>query len=590
MAIFEYPDTFDVIVIGAGHAGCEAALIASKMNAKTLLITQNLDTIAQMSCNPSIGGVGKGQIVREIDALGGYMGINTDKSAINYHMLNTSRGPAVQSPRAQCDKKLYHLNMKKHLEETKNLSIMQDEATELFISGSKLKGVLTIRNTLYRSKVVIITAGTFMKGVIHIGLNTFKGGRYNDPPAEFISESLRKNGLKISRLKTGTPMRLNGRSIDFSKCTEQIPDFPAEPFSIFTDKEELNKRNFLPCWITRTNLDTAKIIRENLDTSPLYSGRIKSIGPRYCPSIEDKIVKFPHHESHHIFLEPEGYNTLEYYVNGLSTSLSEKTQYEMVHSIDALKNAEIIRYGYAIEYDYADPQDLKYTLESKIVENLFLAGQVNGTTGYEEAAAQGLIAGINAVNKIRQNEEFILKREDAYIGVMIDDLINKGVDEPYRMFTSRAEYRLLLRQDNADLRLTEKAFNLKTLPDEYKKKFQLYKNLYEEYLAGKQPKINPEEIYPWRAENAKRAAENEKFYSVYIERNKREIEKNAYLQNILIPPNFDFNSIKELSLEARQKLTKIKPINLRQASSISGITPADIQILMIKIKKREKDK
>jgi len=585
MAIFKYPESFDVIIVGAGHAGCEAALISSKLNLKTLIITQNLDTISQMSCNPSIGGVGKGQIVKEIDALGGYMAINTDKSALNYHMLNTSRGPAVQSPRAQCDKKLYHINMKAELEKSKNLIIIQDEAKEIYIEGSKLKGILTIRNTLYIGKVIIITAGTFMKGIIHIGLSTFKGGRYNDPPSEYLSDSLKKNGLKIKRLKTGTPMRLNSRTINFSLCSEQKSDSPAEPFSLFTDKEKLNERKFLSCWITRTNLKTAQIIRNNLDTSPLYSGKIKSIGPRYCPSIEDKIVKFPHHESHHLFLEPEGYNTLEYYVNGLSTSLSEKTQFEMVKSIPALKDAEIIRYGYAIEYDYSDPQDLKYTLESKIIENLFLAGQVNGTTGYEEAAAQGIIAGINAANKIRNEEDFILKREEAYIGVMIDDLISKGVDEPYRMFTSRAEHRLMLRQDNADLRLTDKAFKLGTISKEYKKKFEKYKLIYESFLSGKDIKVESSEIYPWNIENAKRAADNEKFYSVYIERNKKEIEKELHLEKIIIPQNLDYLSIKELSLEARQKLNKIKPINLKQAEKIPGITPSDLQLLIIKIKK-----
>jgi tRNA uridine 5-carboxymethylaminomethyl modification enzyme len=587
MAIFNFPEKYSVIVIGAGHAGCEAAHITAKLGLKTLLITQNLDTIAQMSCNPSIGGVGKGQIVKEIDALGGIMGIISDQSALNYHMLNTSRGPAVQSPRAQCDKKLYHINMKKALENTKNLHIIQDEARELIINGSKLKGVLTERNTAYLSDIVIITAGTFMKGVIHIGLSSFEGGRYNDPPSRFLSENLKALGFNIKRLKTGTPMRLNSRSIKFDLCDKQPTDNPAEPFSIFTDKADLNKREFLPCWITRTNEHTAEIIKNNLDTSPLYSGKIKSIGPRYCPSIEDKIVKFPHHKTHHIFLEPEGYNTNEYYVNGLSTSLSEKTQIEMVKSIDALKDAEIIRMGYAIEYDYADCQDLKFTLESKIVENIFMAGQVNGTTGYEEAAAQGLIAGINAYLKIKKAKSLIIERDEAYIGVMIDDLISKGVDEPYRMFTSRAEFRLMLRQDNAELRLLPKAIELGIFNEEFKKYFENYKKAYDEFIKDENANLNLD-TGPLEIEKARISARNDKFYEVYIERNKKEIEKNRLLEKVQIPSNLDYDKIKELSNEFKQKLNRLKPENLYQASRISGITPTDIQLLWVLIEKKRK--
>lgn len=586
MSLFYYPERFDIIVVGAGHAGCEAALIAARLGAKVLLITQNLDTIAQMSCNPSIGGVGKGQLVKEIDALGGYMAINTDLSSLNYHMLNTSRGPAVRSPRAQCDKKLYHINMKKKLESTPTLHLIQDEVKALYFNGSKLDGVITIRGGVYRSDAVIITTGTFLKGIIHIGEFTAKGGRYNDPPSDFLSDEIERLGIKKLRMKTGTPMRLNSTGIRFDLCEMQSSDNPAIPFSIFTDEKWLNKKRFLPCWITRTTDETFEIINSNLTKSALYSGKIKSIGPRYCPSIEDKVYKFPHHKTHHLFLEPEGFDTLEYYVNGLSTSLSEDIQHLIIKSIPSLKDAKIIRPGYAIEYDLFDPTQLKQTLESKIVENLFFAGQVNGTTGYEEAAGQGLIAGINAVLKIKGKEPFILSREEAYIGVMIDDLTLKGVDEPYRIFTSRAEFRILLRQDNADLRLSEYAFKLGIFDKNLYEKFKRYKGLYEEFLNNPEKDINiDDEIYPWKSKNAKLAAKNQIFYSAYIERCKREIEKMHKLEEIKIPPTFDYSSINELSLEARQKLSKLKPQNLAQAYRIPGITYTDIQVLWILIEK-----
>jgi len=584
---FIHHENYDIIVVGAGHAGCEAALICAKMKFKTLLLTQNLDTIAQMSCNPSIGGVGKGQIVKEIDSLGGIMAKNTDAAAINYHLLNTSRGPAVHSPRAQCDKKLYHILMKQNLEKEPFLRLMQDEAESLWVEGSNIKGVKTARNVYYKSKVVIVTAGTFMRGVIHIGLCSFDGGRYNDPPSRYLSLNLEKMGLKMKRLKTGTPMRLNGERINFSLCEKQEPDSPAEPFSIFTSKKDLNKRNFLPCWISRTEEKTGEIISKNLSTGALYGGKINSIGPRYCPSIEDKIVKFPHHKTHHIFLEPEGWDTSEYYVNGLSTSLSEETQNAIIKSIPALSNAEIIRPGYAIEYDYFDPQDLLFTLESRIIPGLYLAGQINGTTGYEEAAAQGLMAGINACLKLKNEKPFILDRHEAYIGVMIDDLISKGVDEPYRMFTSRAEFRLMLRSDNADLRLAEYGFSFGLLPEKFKSSFEEYKKLYE--AAVEKTKTDQREIpSPWLAENAIRAAANDREYSVYIERNKKEIEKNKLLENIKIPKDFKYENIKELSNEAKQKLSRARPENLMAASRISGITPSDIQFLIVLVNKRQK--
>jgi len=587
MAVFEYPEKFDVIVVGGGHAGIEASRISAIMGKKTLLITQSLDTIGQMSCNPSIGGVGKGQIVREIDALGGVMGIITDKSALHYHMLNTSRGPAVHSPRAQCDKKLYHIYAKKILEETPNLYIIQDEAKEIITSDNSIEGLISIRNIFYKSKIIILTTGTFLNGVIHIGEFSREGGRYNDPPAKYLSDSLRKLGLKIKRLKTGTPMRLNGIYINFELCTKQPSDNPPFPFSIFTDRNELLKRKYLDCWITRTTEKTFDIINSNLNKSALYSGRIKTIGPRYCPSIEDKIYKFPHHKTHHIFLEPEGFNTLEYYLNGLSTSLSEDVQIEIVKSIDSIKNASIIRPGYAIEYDLSDPLDINYTLESKILPGLFLAGQINGTTGYEEAAGQGLIAGINAALKLDGKDPFILKREESYIGVMIDDLITKGVDEPYRIFTSRAEFRILLRYDNADLRLTDYAFKLKTLPQELKEKFERYKEIYNELLENPDKEVKNYDIYPWSIDMARQSAKNQRFYSVYIDRYKKEAEKIKKFEEIKIPDDIDYNQINELSIEARQKLSRVKPKTFAQAYRISGITISDVQLIWILIEKRK---
>jgi len=414
-----------------------------------------------------------------------------------------------------------------------------------------------------------------------------EGGRYNDPPAKYLSDSLRKLGLKIKRLKTGTPMRLNGIYINFELCTKQPSDNPPFPFSIFTDRNELLKRKYLDCWITRTTEKTFDIINSNLNKSALYSGRIKTIGPRYCPSIEDKIYKFPHHKTHHIFLEPEGFNTLEYYVNGLSTSLSEDVQIEIVKSIDSIKNASIIRPGYAIEYDLSDPLDINYTLESKIVPGLFLAGQINGTTGYEEAAGQGLIAGINAALKLDGKDSFILKREESYIGVMIDDLITKGVDEPYRIFTSRAEFRILLRYDNADLRLTDYAFKLKTLPQELKEKFERYKEIYNELLENPDKEVKNYDIYPWSIDMARQSAKNQRFYSVYIDRYKKEAEKIKKFEEIKIPDDIDYNQINELSIEARQKLSRVKPKTLAQAYRISGITISDVQLIWILIEKRK---
>ncbi|HBW23508.1 MAG: tRNA uridine-5-carboxymethylaminomethyl(34) synthesis enzyme MnmG [Elusimicrobia bacterium GWA2_56_46] len=592
MPYFNYPVIFDVLVVGGGHAGCEAALAAAGLGMKTLLLTQDLDTIAQMSCNPSIGGVGKGQIVREIDALGGRMAAVADLSALSAHMLNTSRGAAVRSPRVQCDKRMYQSAMKHSLELAGNLALAQDEAAQIWTEGSALRGVITARNTRYRSKTVILTTGTFLKGVIHIGLSSFRGGRYNHPPSDGLSPSLEALGFKLGRLKTGTPMRLNGRSIDFSKCEEQKPDEPPPPLSHFTGR---HGRKLLSCWITRTGERSAGIIRANLHRSPLYSGRIKAAGPRYCPSIEDKIVKFPHHPTHILFLEPEGFDTGEYYVNGLSTSLPEEVQLELLHSVNGLERAELIRAAYAIEYDYSLPVQLDYNLEAKLLPGLFMAGQINGTTGYEEAAAQGLMAGINASLKVRGGDPFILGRDEAYIGVMIDDLISKGVDEPYRIFTSRAEFRLLLRQDNADLRLMPHGFRLGLIPGKFKKNFERYQNAVErsgsrrepqKHGAEKRPQRADDDMAPWTRAGAEACGRITKEYGGYITRNLREAERMKHFEHVRIPEKLDLSAVKGLCLESRQQFLKIRPRTLAQAARIPGVTPADIQLLWVHVTRK----
>ena len=474
--MFVCEDKYDVIVIGGGHAGCEAALAAAKLGAKTLLLTQSLDTIAQMSCNPSIGGIAKGQIVREIDALGGAMGRVTDHAALHYHMLNTGKGPAVHSPRVQCDKKTYQFTFKHFLELQPNLDIMQDEAVKISVSDRSVDGVLTLRNTFYHAKTVILTTGTFLAGTIHIGTEMFRGGRYNDMPSDGLAQNLREElKLNILRFKTGTPMRINARGLDYSKFRLQPSDNPLQPISHFTDVREQSQRTFLSCYITRTTLETDKILRENFQRSAMYSGNIHGLGPRYCPSVEDKIKKFPEVTSHPLFLEPEGFNTEEYYIQGFSTSMPEEVQRALIKSVPGMEKASITRPGYAIEYDFSDPRDLFPSLESKRIPGLFMAGQINGTTGYEEAGGQGLVAGINAALKVQEKEPFVLRRDEAYIGVLIDDLINKGVNEPYRMFTSRAEYRILLRNDNADLRLMPHAFKLGMLDEKYKSAFEFVK-------------------------------------------------------------------------------------------------------------------
>jgi len=608
------------IVVGAGHAGCEAAAAAANLGSKTLLITMNMETIGKMSCNPAMGGIAKGQIVREIDALGGYSGIIADKSAIQFKMLNLSKGPAMWSPRTQNDRMLFSTEWRLTLENTPNLDFFQDMVKELIIENNKVTGVVTSIGIKFKSKSVVLTNGTFLNGLIHIGEKQLGGGRMGESKAFGITEQLISLGFEAGRMKTGTPVRVDGRSIDFSKMEEQKGDENPQKFS-YLDSPKLTQQR--SCYITYTNETVHDILREGFDRSPMFNGTIQSLGPRYCPSIEDKINRFAERNRHQLFAEPEGWNTIEYYINGFSSSLPEDIQIKALHQIPGFEHAKVFRPGYAIEYDYFPPTQLQHTLETKLIENLYFAGQINGTTGYEEAAGQGLIAGINAHNKVHEKESFTLNRDEAYIGVLIDDLITKGTEEPYRMFTSRAEYRLLLRQDNADIRLTEKSYQLglatderiKKVEDKIKKSQELEDFLRETSLKPHQ--INPilEEENSNPVDQAYRAsqiltrpnitlnkleklefikntsknysneireqAEINIKYKGYIDKEKENVVKLHRLENIKIPELFDFNQITSLSAEAKQKLNKIKPKTIAQASRISGVSPADINVLLI---------
>jgi glucose-inhibited division protein A len=585
--MFVYDENFDVVVIGAGHAGCEAALAAARTGAKTLLITQSLDTIAQMSCNPSIGGIAKGQIVREIDALGGAMGKVTDIASLHYHMLNTGKGEAVWSPRVQCDKKLYQFTYKHFLELQPNLHIIQDEGKAIVTDDGKVCAVDTRRETRYKTKTVVVTTGTFLKGMVHIGKVMIPGGRYNDMPSDFLSDSIKSLGVSGARLKTGTPMRINGRTVDFSKFTKQPSDEPYTPMSVFNRPV---KKDFMCCYITKTTEETAEVLRIHMHESALYSGNIHSIGPRYCPSIEDKAVKFPNNKHHPLFIEPEGAHTEEYYIQGFSTSMPEYVQYKLLKSVPGLDKAQIVRAGYAIEYDFFDPINLSASLEVKKVPGLFFAGQINGTTGYEEAGGQGIMAGFNAALKAAGKPPFVLRRDEAYIGVLIDDLVTKGINEPYRMFTSRAEYRLMLRSDNADLRLSGYGLDLGSLPQEYRKPFENYKAAVEKLVKDPSADIDEADLNPWSLDSAKESARVQRKYAGYLERDVKEAKALQNADKITIPQGFDPSEVKGILIESSQKLKKIKPLTLGQASRIPGVTPADIQLIAVNIERFRRSK
>lgn len=613
-------EIYDVIVVGGGHAGCEAAAAAANLGSKTMLVTMNMQTIGQMSCNPAMGGIAKGQIVREIDALGGYSGIIADKSAIQFKMLNLSKGPAMWSPRTQNDRMLFAEEWRLALENTPNLDFFQDMVKNIIIENGKVAGVITNIGVEIRGKAVVLTNGTFLNGLIHIGEKQFGGGRMGEPKAFGITEQLVSLGFEAGRMKTGTPVRIDGRSLDYSKMEEQKGDENPQKFS-YLDTPKLKKQR--SCYITYTNEIVHDILRSGFDRSPMFNGTIQSIGPRYCPSIEDKINRFAERNRHQLFVEPEGWKTVEIYVNGFSSSLPEDIQAKALRHVPGFENAKIFRPGYAIEYDYFPPTQLKHTLETKLIENLFFAGQINGTTGYEEAAGQGLIAGINAHNKVNGKDEFTLSRDEAYIGVLIDDLITKGTEEPYRMFTSRAEYRLLLRQDNADIRLTEKSYNiglaseerLRKVEEKIKKSGELEEFLKElslkpnvinpileenesnpvdqAYRASQiltRPNINLEKLSKieiignkareYSKEIQEQAEINIK-YKGYIEKEKENVAKLQRMENIKIPDDFDFSKVASLSSEALQKMNNIRPKNIAQASRISGVSPADINVLLI---------
>ncbi|RTL10140.1 MAG: tRNA uridine-5-carboxymethylaminomethyl(34) synthesis enzyme MnmG [Flavobacteriaceae bacterium] len=614
---------YDVIVVGAGHAGCEAAAAAANMGCSTLLVTMNLQNIAQMSCNPAMGGIAKGQIVREIDALGGYSGIVSDKTAIQFKMLNKSKGPAMWSPRVQSDRMRFSDEWRSMLENTPNLDFYQEMVAGILSENGKIVGVKTSLGVEIKAKSVVLTNGTFLNGLIHIGDKQFGGGRAGESASFGITEDLVKLGFESGRMKTGTPPRVDGRSLDFSKMVEQPGDEVPEKFSYSNLTAPLKTQR--SCWMSYTSLEVHDILREGFDRSPMFNGRIKSLGPRYCPSIEDKINRFADKERHQLFVEPEGWTTCEYYINGFSTSLPEDIQFKALRSVAGFENVKFFRPGYAIEYDYFPPTQLQHTLETKLVEGLYFAGQINGTTGYEEAASQGLMAGINAALKVQNREPFILKRDEAYIGVLIDDLITKGTEEPYRMFTSRAEYRTLLRQDNADFRLTPKAFEIGLAKEErlirMEQKFsqsEAMVNFFREtslkpeeanpileakgsapmsqpdkmFKVFSRPQLDLEDFRKFKKvaayieehdldQEVVEQAEIQVKYSGYIEKEKNNADKLTRLEDMIIPDNFNFDKIQSISIEAKQKLNKIRPRTIAQASRISGVSPSDISVLLI---------
>ncbi|RAK23692.1 tRNA uridine 5-carboxymethylaminomethyl modification enzyme [Flavobacterium aquaticum] len=614
---------YDVIVVGAGHAGCEAAAAAANMGCSTLLVTMNLQNIAQMSCNPAMGGIAKGQIVREIDALGGYSGIVSDKTAIQFKMLNKSKGPAMWSPRVQSDRMRFSEEWRSMLENTPNLDFYQEMVAGILAVNGKIVGVKTSLGVEIKAKSVVLTNGTFLNGLIHIGDKQFGGGRAGESASFGITEDLVKLGFESGRMKTGTPPRVDGRSLDFSKMVEQPGDEVPEKFSYSNLTAPLKTQR--SCWMSYTSLEVHDILRDGFDRSPMFNGRIKSLGPRYCPSIEDKINRFADKERHQLFVEPEGWTTCEYYINGFSTSLPEDIQFKALRSVAGFENVKFFRPGYAIEYDYFPPTQLQHTLETKLVEGLYFAGQINGTTGYEEAASQGLMAGINAALKVQNREPFILKRDEAYIGVLIDDLITKGTEEPYRMFTSRAEYRTLLRQDNADFRLTPKAYEIGLAKEErlirMEQKFsqsEAMVNFFREtslkpeeanpileakgsapmsqpdkmFKVFSRPQLDLEDFRKFKKvaayieqhdldQEVVEQAEIQVKYSGYIEKEKNNADKLTRLEDMIIPENFNFDKIQSISIEAKQKLNKIRPRTIAQASRISGVSPSDISVLLI---------